>query len=315
MSILSGPVRDWSVASSLVSESWKNNRESPLEYTPEFLASLFEYPGDGPPIAPALYDDGRLIAFVAGFPRSVALRGHARRLLLMSFLTVAPDCRRRGHGRAVFAECVRQARIAGYDGTLHYCVEGNPSNTVTVAAVRDAGFESRRIFTVRYMMGMCRHRSEPAEPEQAMDSNLFLGAVESLARRVPLSRVWSLAEANWQIHQRPGRISCADPRGGVLTGYALKIADAARTPCVFVEDVLWDRLEPDARGALLRRFLERSAEAAKLAVLPVLEYADLSPFVAAGFRLSPRRLHAYLTLWNDTPPEEDEVSGFYLDVL
>ena len=150
------------------------------------------------------------------------------------------------------------------------------------------------------------------EPDAA-DTGLFLQAAESLGAELPLIRLWGASEASWQM-QSIGRLFSADERGAVLTGSVLNVADTNHMPCFFFEDILWDRLPPDARAALLARLLARASRVATLAVVPILEYADLSPFLAAGFRRSMRLLHAYLTLWN-APPNLEQFTGMYLDVL
>lgn len=312
MCISEGRVQDWAGAVDFIRHSWKNNRETQLDYTLEFVNSLLQYPGDGPVLAPAYYDNGALIALVVGFPRSVWLQGHARKLLLMSFFTVAPAYRGQGYGRAVWANCLRMAKSAGYDGVLHYCVDGNPSNAITVAAAESAGFKANRVFTVKYLMRLLRPAAAPTSDPDELDPQLLLNAAESLAPS-PLSRVWSAAEAEWQMSSY-GRLFSADVNGGALTGYVLNLLDAGHTPCFFIEDVLWHRLAPEARPALLDRFLGRVSQIASLAVLPMLEYADLSPFRAAGFRRSPRLLHAYLTLWHEQP-ELQEFQSIYIDIL
>jgi GNAT superfamily N-acetyltransferase len=313
MAISQGAVRDWTAAVDLIGHSWKQNRETPLDYTPEFVYSLLRYPGDGPVIAPASYDNGKLMAFVAGFPRRVRLQGQMLRLLLMSFFTVAPAYRGHGYGSAIWADCLRQAKSAGYDGALHYCVDGNSSNAITVAAAKSAGFEARHVFTVRYVMRLLRPGTGQGPESDTINTSLFLNAAESLGAAVPLTRLWSAAEAEWQMRS-PGRLCSADAKGGVLTGYVLNVLDTAHTPCFFVDDILWGQLTPEDRKALVDRLLGRASKVASLAVLPMLEYADLSPFLAAGFRRSPRLLHAYLTLWH-APPDLPELRGMYVDVL
>jgi hypothetical protein len=64
-------------------------------------------------------------------------------------------------------------------------------------------------------------------------------------------------------------------------------------PCFFVEEVLWS---------------------ASLAVVPMLEYADISPFREARIHRSSRLLHAYLTLWFG-PVHPPEFPGMRADVL
>jgi GNAT superfamily N-acetyltransferase len=312
MLLSEGRIQDWASAVDFIRHSWKTNRETQVDYNLEFVNSLLQYPGDGPVLAPAYYDNGALIALVAGFPRSVRLQDQVRKLLLMSFFTVAPAYRGQGYGRAVWANCLRMAKSAGYDGVLHYCVDGNPSNAVTVAAAESEGFKAHRVFTIKYLMRLLRPSGAPASDPEELDAQLLLNAAESLAPP-PLSRVWSTAEAEWQMSSY-GRLFSADVNGGALTGYVLNLLDAGHTPCFFIEDVLWHRLAPEARPVLLDRFLGRASQIASLAVLPMLEYSDLSPFRAAGFRRSPRLLHAYLTLWH-AQPDLQEFQSMYMDIL
>ena len=313
MTICSGPVRDWLAATDLIRNSWKQNRQTPLDYTPEYLKTLVEYPGAGPAVAPAYYDHDDLVAFVAGFPRSVRLQGQTRTLLLMSFFTVAPNYQGKGYGRAIWMECLRQAKTLGYDGAFHYCVDGNSSNAITVAAAQEAGFACSRVFTVRYLMRLLRPGTGPESQPDAVDTALFQKASESLGAELPLMRLWSAAEAQWQM-QSSGRWFSTDADGGLLSGCLLHVADTAHTPCFFFEDILWDRLAPEARGILLQRLLDRIGRTATLAVVPLLQYADPAPFAAAGFRRSPRVLHAYLTGWN-AGANVQQFPGMYLDIV
>jgi hypothetical protein len=214
-------------------------------------------------------------------------------------------------------ECLRQAKSVGYDGIIHYSVEGNPSNQITKAAAESAGFEARRVFTIKFLMRMLRPAThEPVEPtpsEVLVDTCSFLKASEGLDAEVPLVRQWSEAEANWHLTSA-GRLCDSDPAGGVVSGIVQRSADSAHTPCLSIEDVLWDRLTSEARGILLDRLMRRAPQVASFAVVPMLGYADLSPFLTAGFRRSPRLIHAYLTLW-DTSANSRDFSGMYLDIL
>jgi hypothetical protein len=101
----------------------------------------------------------------------------------------------------------------------------------------------------------------------------------------------------------------------MLVGYIMPVANATRTKCLLVEDVLWGDLEPRERGSLVTTLLDQAALAgAQVAVAPLLGYADLEPFHAAGFRPSQRVLHAYVTVWNGEPCTE-ALSSMYLDVF
>jgi len=99
----------------------------------------------------------------------------------------------------------------------------------------------------------------------------------------------------------------------LLAGYVMRVADADRTPCLFLDEVHWGDLAAEARVELLKRFLMRAASTARLVAAPILGYADLAPFTVCGFRRSPRRLRAYLTRFNSSPLSE--LGAFYLDVI
>jgi hypothetical protein len=84
---------------------------------------------------------------------------------------------------------------------------------------------------------------------------------------------------------------------------------------VSIEDVLWDGLTPEQRSGLLTDFVSASAwHGADILMVPVLGYADLAAFRAAGFRKSRRLVHAYITQWS--PQQQAEPFGsLYLDVI
>jgi hypothetical protein len=101
----------------------------------------------------------------------------------------------------------------------------------------------------------------------------------------------------------------------MLMGYIMPVANASRTKCLIVEDVLWGDLEPQERDRLAKALLDRAALAGvQMAVAPHLGYADFEPFHAARFRPSQRALHAYLTVWNGEPCTE-ALPSMYLDVF
>jgi GNAT superfamily N-acetyltransferase len=312
-SLVQGLIKDSALAAELIRLSWKENHTRSFDFTPEFIQSLLEYPGDGPVLAPAYYDDGKLVAFVMGFPRSMRINGEVRRLLLMTFFTVAPGYKGRGLGQTVWAECLKEARKAGYDGALHYCLDGEPSNSITVRSASSAGFEARRVFTVKFMMRALHAGAEQPHEGTPASVDVFLSAVASMHGEVPVQRTWSVAEARWALH-RPRAVCSTNLNGGMLTGYIIHGSDMARTPYFWVEDILWGRLSPKQRTGLLNEVLQRAAVTASLAVVPILKYSDLSPFTAVGFRLFPRLLHTYLTLWTGRW-DGAELPCLYADVL
>jgi GNAT superfamily N-acetyltransferase len=313
-----GVVGDLTAVADVINLSSREHRGPSMDYTPEFLSNLFTAPGDHPVIAPAYYDDGRLVAFVGGFPRRVSLGGNVRNLLLMTFFTVAPGYKRKGLGRSIWSECLRQARRAGYDGALHYCVDTNPSNAVTVAGAREAGFRARQMFTVPHLMFLPRRSRSapmPAVDEPAMSDSVdrFLRAAASLDSQIPLKRWWNQPEAQ-SLHNRPGSIITTHPDGAALSGYIFQMTDTNRTRCFFLEDVLWDCIGSEERIKLLQRCMARVSGLAELVIVPNLQYADFSPFTAIGFRRSPRTLNVYLTLWEDSF-DQFPVPCMYADVL
>jgi hypothetical protein len=82
-----------------------------------------------------------------------------------------------------------------------------------------------------------------------------------------------------------------------------------------IDDVLWGSARDQERRRLVGELLARASSAgATYAVLPVMGYADLAPFVAAGMVPSPHTMHAYLSLWSD-PEAARPVERYYLDVI
>jgi hypothetical protein len=83
---------------------------------------------------------------------------------------------------------------------------------------------------------------------------------------------------------------------------------------MMIDDVLWHDFSLEKQENLPRRFVVGAAQRADIAVVPVLEYADLSAFERFGFRLARRRLNAYITLWN-LEAAVSELRPIYTDVL
>ena len=100
---------------------------------------------------------------------------------------------------------------------------------------------------------------------------------------------------------------------GMLTGYVAEIGTHGARAAI-VDDVLWGNLAADSRQELVRRFVRAAAaHECESAACPILGYAALDPFVAAGFRPGKRALHAYLTLWNELQPAP--LPSMYFDVF
>lgn len=312
-SVSSFPVSDFNQAYELICRSWGENPDTPLDYKPEILESWIRYTHAQLPFMRGLFAGETLIACVAGLPRTFVLNERTRRLLLLTWFTVDPEWKRRGLGRRIWSESVLQARAEGYDGTLHYCVEGNPSNGITAAGAAEAGFQSVSIYDIPYLMRITAPSDamlpSRGEPEQ------FLRAVSATRFDVPFVRQWTPEEAAWACN-RPGAICVASEAGettGAIAGYVMQLADKECTPCAFVEDILWGDLQPAERDSLAASFLSAASGRARIVILPNLRYADLAPFERVGFRRSRRVLHTYLTLWE--PWTEGPLPGMYADVI
>jgi hypothetical protein len=309
---------DYAAVAALMQRSWAENHENPLLYTEEFLRSAFEYPGAGVETAPAIYQDGQPVAFIAGFPRRVMAGGRDWNLALNTFLTAAPEVKGKGYGLALWAEFVKRAQKLGYDGTIGFCVDGEEMNTFILGCSRAFRHSTERIASIPYFARLLRPADDlPGEG----DVEIFLEAAAGTLSSAAFARVWSHEEAEWQCLRRHGAVCVshtAGPRRGALTGYIAEIADRDRTRCLMVEDLLWGTLEGEERRTLLQRFLQRgSAAGAKMAVAPQMGYADLEPLVkGGGFRRSRRLVHAYLTIWEKPwPLAERSFDRVYVDVF
>jgi len=309
---------DFDAIGLLMKQSWGKNDKQALLYTKEFLQSCFEYPQASHGFAPTIYHGTAPIAFVAGFPRRVRYKERELNILLITFLTVAPEYKKSGYGVVVWSELVKRARASGFDGMVNYCVEGEAMNRMIVGCCRRLGLQAERIYSVHYLSCILFPKSEDvsaAAESMAIDTLMEIG--NPVGDLVPLARIWTREEAAWQCN-RPGAviaITVHGARSGMITGYIMPAADGKETKCLLVEDVLWGNLEAEEREALVRQLKTKAAAAgARVATLPVLGYAGTDPFKASRFRPSQRILHAYLTVWSDAPALH-ELSSFYLDVF
>jgi GNAT superfamily N-acetyltransferase len=305
---------DFAAVAALIGRSWAENAGQSLNYSPEFLESCFAYPGMMPELAPALYA-GSPQAFVAGFPRRVRLFGEDRRLVLLTFFTVAPELKGKGIGVRLWAEALRRARSAGFDGALYYCVQGNRSNEVTAAGVRAAGFQPVCIGEVPHRMRALR-RATPVDAAMDNAPAILMELARELSPNVLIARQWTPAEAEWQCFGRENSVCVTEGADAVLSGYVMEIADKSRTRCLLIEDLLWSRLPEDQRLPLLLKLLEQGAgKGAQIAIAPQLGYAAMEPLQAAGFRRSPKSLNAYAALWREPLAAFQGESSIYMDVL
>jgi hypothetical protein len=303
----------------LIQHSWMENSKQSLLYTPDFVASCFEYPGSSFSLAPTLYDGSEPLAFIAGFPRRLKFKRRDLRVILSTFLSVSSEHKKKGYGVILWSELVKRAQLAGFNGMVNYCVEGEPMNRMILGCCRMLKLPTERVFSVHYQMRLLQPKPVPqSEPKlQLEDARVLLQASAPIIDHVPLARIWSEKEADWQCRRHGALVArhVSGPRQGVLTGYVMEIANPQRTKCLLIEDIVWGTLEEQERLELVRRLLDQAiAAGAQMAIVPCLGYADMGPFRAARFRGSPRVLHAYLTVFTGEPAPE-AVPSMYLDVL
>jgi GNAT superfamily N-acetyltransferase len=311
---------DFERVASLVQEAWADSVKRSLLYTAEFLTSVFDYPGAAFALAPTLYDGRTPIAFIAAFPRRIRYKGRERRIVVASFLSVAREFKKMGYGIVLWSELVRRAQAAGFDGIMNYCVEGEPMNGMILGSCRLSKIPVEQVRPISYLSCVIWPKDSAAVRGPADDSFVedFLGLAAPIADRVPLARVWSRSEAEWQCSKRLGAVAVRHDgaRGcGVLTGYIMSVADPKRTKCLLIEDILWGDLAREERAELVRRLKqEAAADGVRLAVVPVQGYGDTAPFLETGFRPSRRIVQAYFSLWAG-PMDAGTLDAVYLDVF
>jgi hypothetical protein len=299
--------------------SWAENANQALLFSPDYLASCFEYPGAAFSLAPTIYEGRQPLAFAAAFPRRIFLDGRTLNIAIITFLTAANEYKKRGYGIVIWTELVKRIRAAGFDGMVNYGTEGESMNNMIPKCCHMLRLPTAHVRTIPYWSRMIQSKktgsARVAHPENVVDQ--FLELTSNMGE-VRLARLWTRDEADWHCNRRFGSIIAqleSGPRFGMLVGYIMEIANAERTKCLIVEDVLWGNLELSERETLVRMLIERAAAGGtKMAVLPLLGYADLEPFYLTRFRPSRRVQHAYLTVWNGTS-FMDELPSIYLDII
>jgi len=310
---------DFAEFAALMLRSWGENQEQPLRYTPAFLRSAFEYPEASFELAPAIYRDGHLVAIIAGFPRTVRIGGEVKKLLLVSFLTVAPEDKRCGYGALIWGELWKRARARGYDGTINFCVEGDEMNRQMLPLARAFRQPTARVFGVHYMARFLRgdELSSGDEAANADAAAILANSASQANEGVPLVRLWSAEESQWECTRRDGAVTATlsiDGRRGMLGGYAIETSGTAPMLCVLLDDIIWGDLAPDECTVLANKLIGNSARlGAKMVITPVLGYADMQPLTSSGFRKTRRLLHAYLTLWDMAVLES--LPAMYIDIF
>ena len=105
-----------------------------------------------------------------------------------------------------------------------------------------------------------------------------------------------------------------DKEPAVLTGHVVFVDDADQTRCVVIQDILWGSAEGPDRQALARDLIMQAASrGARVAILPLVTYADMQPFADLGFFPTPHTVHAYLTAFSELVPGQPP-QRYYLDV-
>jgi hypothetical protein len=309
---------DFGDLAAMMQESWAANPNHPLLYSEIFLRSAFDYPGSSFDLAPALYGDAGLLGFVAGFPRSVIWDARPVQLILNSFLTASTAVKGAGFSLKLWADLIERCRNKGYDGTINFCVEGDEMNRIMPGLSRLLKLNTQRIFSVEFLVRLLK----PAPPEplpqiSEAEIDLFMELASALPYNLPLMRVWTRAEAEWQCRSRAGALTVSShigARRGILTGYLTRVASTPPIIVILLEDLLWGDLEPIERAELLERFLRAAAsQGARTASCPMLGYSSVDTLLGARFRRSNRILHTYLTFWNGFQPRP--VDSLYIDVF
>jgi ribosomal protein S18 acetylase RimI-like enzyme len=301
-----------------VRASFAENKEQALDYESEYLRSVFEYPGSSFDLAPAIYRDGNLVAFVMGSPRKVRIAGRTLTLLTATLLTVLPRYKKAGYGPLVWRELKERARAHGFDGTIDFCVEGDDMNRQILPLAQLYRLPTRRVFSVSFLGRLLPSKADAPSIEMpdGLETSIFLENASLVAAQVPFARVWTQEEAEWQCHRRINAVTCAlaGQHRGILTGYSIKAIGAAK-PVVMIDDILWGELPPTECISLANGFLGAATErGAQMVIAPLLGYADTTPLVKVGFRKIKRVLHTYLTLWNQLRPPES-IPAMYIDIF
>jgi hypothetical protein len=309
---------DFGALAAMMQQSWAENPNQPLLYSEAYLRSAFDFPGSTFQLAPAIYGNTGILGFVAGFPRSVRWDGKPIRIVLSCFLTASTKVKGLGMGLRLWRALINRSREQGYDGVIGYCVEGDGMHKMLPDLSRLLQLDTQRIFSVEYLVRLLR--SAPPAPIPKVtdaDIDLFLELTSNLPGDLPLTRLWTRAEAEWQCRSRSGGITVTHSGGsrrGMITGYLTHAASQPPVPVALLDDLLWGDLEPSERSELLDNFLRIvAAQGARMVSCPVLGYSSLEPLEAGRFRRSKRVLHMYLTSWNQLQPRPLE--ALYIDVF
>ena len=309
---------DFDSLAAVMKDSWGENRDQSLLYDESVLRSSFAYPGASFDLAPTIYIDGIPAAFVAGFPRTVRLNGREQHLACITFWTASAKFKGKGYGSQVWMEILRRIKDSGYDGAINFCVDGAPSNAIVKACGERVNAKVYQAFSAKYLARLLRPVAVTKTATSSGVVDIFLKSAAQVSEPVPLVRVWSREEAEWQCLRRTGALYAIHEEGsrtGVITGYVSDVIDEKPTKVLLVEDLLWGDLLHQERITLLQQLLAQGAAAgAQIAVAPLMGYAETDTLRAIGFRQSRRLMNFYLTVWDDTTVPLS-LSSLYMDVF
>lgn len=305
---------DFGELAALMKESWAGNSQEPLLYTEKFLQSFLAQPGASFSLCAAIYDEGELIAFGAGFPRTVTYAGREWTLMLDSFITVSPGSRGKNLGAVIWHHLVALARRKGYDGLITFCVAGEHMDRKLVKFAQGGATATQKVFAVSYL-ARPMPRNRPGIPAWA-DAAILKRGAENL--KAGLKREWTQAEAVWQCKQRLDAFGCSLQEGhqeGTISAYAMTTGGAKPARCGLVDAVVWEGAQSAQRVRMVEMLLDSArAMEVDLLLIPMLNCFDAQPFLSAGFRRTRRILHMYLTSWNSSL-EFGELDAISIDVL
>jgi hypothetical protein len=311
---------DYDRLAAMMQASWSESPAASYLYTAELLADCLAYPGADHTLAPSIYNGPELVAFAAGLPRRVTIGGAEHRIVISTYLTVAPGHKTAGYGIVVWSELMRRAAAQGFAGAVNYCVDRGEMDHMIDGCCRLAGLPLTKAASFFYLTRPLGDAMvAPAMPvgQDRASADDLIEAARGLDAQLGISRLWTASEAAWQLARVDAVSARASGHGrpGVLTGYVMTFDNEARTRLLVVDDILWGGTTGAQRVGLVNDLLAKGvALGASAAAVPLIGYAEMRPFAAAGFLPSPHTLNAYLVHFPVAAAAPALQPGYYLDV-
>ena len=306
---------DYEGLATMMQASWGESPAASYLYSAELLADCFTYPGASHWLAPSIYDGLELVAFAAGFPRRVLIGGIERRVVISTFLTVAPEHKASGYGIVVWSELMRRAAAAGFDGAINYCVDHGPMDRMIGPACAAIGLPVAKAASFFYLTSpVTAAATLPPSPTATVQQ--LLSAASDLRNQLGICRLWTAPEAAWQL-SRVGTVSASS--GGDGAGGHVRICDpvqrrSARRVCLVIDDILWRSAEAAERVELVRRLAAAGAAAgATGAAVPLTRLRRHATVPGSRLRALPAHAERPPVAWSETT-EPARAPGYYLDV-